>query len=161
MLGMMNSNTQMSRFSLSYIEAVASHVGFQVVETKVDHDSVDGVLISDVGRRPRVEFQAKATARDLVMETHIHFPLTIKRVCEKGLNLHEFLMGSGSAILLMWGYEQKTLSQRFDRRPVGRISPLAAAKQTQGPSSDRGLAGSSKWRSICAARRHTLAHDAP
>ena len=84
-----------------------------------------------------------------------------KRVCEKGLNLHEFLMGSGSAILLLWGYEQKTLSQRFDRRPVGRISPLAAAKQTQGASSDRGLAGSSKWRSICAARRHTLAHDAP
>ena len=84
-----------------------------------------------------------------------------KRVCEKGLNLHGFLLGSGSAILLLWGYEQKTLSQRFDRRPVGRISPLAAAKQTQGPSSDRGLAGSSKWRSVCAARRHTLAHDAP
>lgn len=77
-LGMMNSNTQMSRFSLSYIEAVASCAGFQVVETKVDHDSVDGVLISDFGRRPRVEFQAKATARDLVRETHIHFPLTIK-----------------------------------------------------------------------------------
>ena len=84
-----------------------------------------------------------------------------KRVCEKGLNLHEFLLGSGSAILLLWGYEQKTLSQRFDRRPVGGISSLTAAKQTQGASSDRGLARSSKWRSVCAARRHTLAHGAP
>ena len=68
MVGMMDQNEQKARFSLSYIEAVASQAGFQVVETRVDRDSVDGVLIADFGRRPRIEFQAKATARDVIGE---------------------------------------------------------------------------------------------
>ena len=74
----MDLNTQKSRFSLSYIEAVASHAGFQVEEVKVDRDSVDGTLMADFGRRPRIEFQAKATARDVVRENYVHFPLPIK-----------------------------------------------------------------------------------
>ena len=74
----MDLNTQMSRFSLAYIEAVASRAGFQVEETKVDLDSVDGALKGDFGRRPRIEFQAKATARDVVRGSHVHFPLSIK-----------------------------------------------------------------------------------
>lgn len=74
----MDLNTQMSRFSLAYIEAVASRAGFQVEETKVDLDSVDGTLKGDFGRRPRIEFQAKATARDVVRGSHVHFPLSIK-----------------------------------------------------------------------------------
>ena len=39
----------------------------QVVETKVDHATVlmEFRLIADFGRRPRIEFQAKATARDV------------------------------------------------------------------------------------------------
>ena len=78
MVRIMNLNEQKARFSLSYIEAVASHAGFQVVETKVDHDSVDGVLIADFGRRPRIEFQAKATARDVIKDDQIHFPLSMK-----------------------------------------------------------------------------------
>ena len=75
---MMDLNTQKARFSLAFIEAVASRAGFQVEETKVDLDSVDGALKGDLGRRPRIEFQAKATARDLVRGDHIHFPLPIK-----------------------------------------------------------------------------------
>ena len=78
MVGMMDQNEQKARFSLSYIEAVASQAGFQVVETRVDRDSVDGVLIADFGRRPRIEFQAKATARDVIGEGHIRFPLPVK-----------------------------------------------------------------------------------
>ena len=78
MVRIMNLNEQKARFSLSYIEAVASHAGFQVVETKVDHDSVDGFLIADFGRRPRIEFQAKATARDVIKDDQIHFPLSMK-----------------------------------------------------------------------------------
>lgn len=74
----MDLNTQKSRFSLSYIEAVASHAGFQVEEVKVDLDSVDGTLKADFGMRPRIEFQAKATAKDVVGDHHIHFPLSIK-----------------------------------------------------------------------------------
>lgn len=66
------------RLTMAYIEAVASCAGFQVEETKVDLDSVDGTLKGDFGRRPRIEFQAKATARDVVRGSHVHFPLSIK-----------------------------------------------------------------------------------
>ena len=74
----MDLNTQKSRFSLAYIEAVASHAGYQVEEVKVDLDSVDGTVKADFGKRPRIEFQAKATARDVIRNSHIHFPLSIK-----------------------------------------------------------------------------------
>ena len=69
---------QKSRFSLSYIEAVASACGFQVVEPRVDRDSVDGILMADFGRRPRIEFQAKATSQDIRRADGLHFPLEIK-----------------------------------------------------------------------------------
>lgn len=74
----MDENMQKSRFSLAYIEAVASRAGQAVEEIKVDFDSVDGTFVSDFGRRPRVEFQAKATSRDVVRGDSIHFPLSIK-----------------------------------------------------------------------------------
>lgn len=76
--GLMDLNTQKSRFSLAHIEAVASHAGFQVEEVKVDRDSVDGTLKADSGRRPRIEFQATATAREVVRGGYIHFPLPVK-----------------------------------------------------------------------------------
>ena len=71
-------NQRKSRLSLACIEAVSSQAGYQVVEIKVDNDSVDGTFWGDFGRRPRVEFQAKATARDLARNGVIHFPLPIK-----------------------------------------------------------------------------------
>lgn len=74
----MDLNTQKSRFSLAHIEAVAARAGFQVEEVVVDRDSVDGTLKADFGRRPRIEFQAKATARDVVRGSYIHFPLPVK-----------------------------------------------------------------------------------
>lgn len=74
----MTSNMQKSRLSLSYIEAVASHAGFGVDEPKIDYDSVDGTLKADFGRRPRIEFQAKATSQDVVRESCIHFSLPVK-----------------------------------------------------------------------------------
>ena len=74
----MDLNSQKERVSLAYIEAVASCAGYQVTEPKVDRDSVDGALIADFGKRPRIEFQAKATTRDVVKESYIHFPLPIK-----------------------------------------------------------------------------------
>ena len=75
---MMDENQQKARFSIGYIESVASVAGFQVSEVTVDQDSVDGVFIGDFGLRPRIEFQAKATARDLVRGDQIHFPLSVK-----------------------------------------------------------------------------------
>ena len=74
----MDLNTQKSRFSLAYIEAVASQAGYQVEEIMVDRDSVDGTLKADFGRRPRIDFQAKATAGDVVRQDYVHFPLPVK-----------------------------------------------------------------------------------
>lgn len=74
----MDTNTQKERFSLSYIQAVATRAGYVVEETRVDRDSVDGALLADFGRRPRIEFQAKATSRDVVRGNNIHFPLSLK-----------------------------------------------------------------------------------
>ena len=76
-------NQRKSRLSIAYIEAVASQAGYHVIEIKVDNDSVDGTLIGDFGQRPRIEFQAKATARDLVKnDGQIHYPLPIKNYKE-------------------------------------------------------------------------------
>lgn len=75
---MMDLNDRKSRFSLGYITAVAAHAGYQVLETRVDKDSVDGVLMGEEGRRPRIEFQAKATARDLLRPDYLAFPLPLK-----------------------------------------------------------------------------------
>lgn len=74
----MTSNMRKSRLSLSYIEAVASHAGFWVDEPKADYDSIDGSLYANSGKRPRIEFQAKATSQDIVREDCIHFSLTVK-----------------------------------------------------------------------------------
>ena len=82
----MDENMQKSRFSLAYIEAVASRAGQAVEETRVDFDSVDGAFVSDFGRRPRVEFQAKATSKDVVNGDKIHFPLSRKNYDELRLD---------------------------------------------------------------------------
>jgi len=58
----MDLNAMKERFSLAYIGAVASQAGYYIVEPRVDQDSVDGTLMGDIGRRPRIDFQAKATA---------------------------------------------------------------------------------------------------
>ena len=75
-------NQRKSRLSIAYIEAVASQAGYQVTEIKVDSDSVDGTLIGDFGQRPRIDFQAKATARDLARNGEIRYPLPIKNYDE-------------------------------------------------------------------------------
>lgn len=78
----MNSNNKKERFSLAYIAAVAASAGFDLVESRVDVDSIDGILISHEGRRPRIEFQAKATARDVIGAETVTFPLPTKNYDE-------------------------------------------------------------------------------
>lgn len=74
----MHRNDRKERFSMAYIAAVAAHAGFHVGSPGIDRDSVDGILMGDTGRRPRIEFQAKATARDLLGPDSLSFPLPIK-----------------------------------------------------------------------------------
>ncbi len=74
----MDLNRMKERFSLAYIDAVASQAGYQIVEPIVDDDSVDGILLGDFGSRPRIDFQAKATSRDVLRESQLSYPLSIK-----------------------------------------------------------------------------------
>ena len=74
----MDLDHKKERFSLAYISAVAARTGFDLVEPRVDVDSIDGTLISHTGRRPRIEFQAKATARDVVGAEAVTFTLPVK-----------------------------------------------------------------------------------
>ena len=74
----MTPNLQMEQLSLAYIRAVAARAGFLVSRPEPDLDSVDGVLMSGVGRRPRIDFQAKATTRDVLRDGVLHYPLDVK-----------------------------------------------------------------------------------
>ena len=63
---------------MSYIDAVASQAGYQVIEPRVDHDSVDGIIMADFGQKPRIDFQAKATELDILRGSNLHYPLPVK-----------------------------------------------------------------------------------
>lgn len=74
----MDLNRMKERFSLAYIEAVAAQAGYHMSEPRVDHDSVDGVLMGDSRNRPRLDFQAKATSSEVLRESYLSFPLPTK-----------------------------------------------------------------------------------
>ena len=78
----MTLNQQMEQLSLAYIRAVAAEAGYQVTRPEPDIDSVDGVLMASFGRRPRIDFQAKATAQDILREDSLHFPIPVKNYNE-------------------------------------------------------------------------------
>lgn len=63
---------------MAYISAVAAHAGYQVSVPQIDRDSIDGILLADIGRRPRIEFQAKATAATIGNQNDLAFDLSIK-----------------------------------------------------------------------------------
>ena len=75
----MDLNTRKERFSLAYINAVATYADCDVIEPRVDRGSVDGIL-----KRTTIEevigFQAKATSQDIMGsdDEHLHFPLPIR-----------------------------------------------------------------------------------
>ena len=74
----MTPNLRMEQLPLAYVRAVAVDAGYQVTRPEVDDDSVDGVLLSSLGRRPRIDFQAKATAQNILRADGLHFPLPVK-----------------------------------------------------------------------------------
>lgn len=74
----MHLATRIERFSLAYIAAVAASAGYECVESNVDLDSVDGMLKSATGARPRIEFQAKGSTRSLLRVDHVAYPLSRK-----------------------------------------------------------------------------------
>ena len=74
----MTPNLQMEQLSLTYVRAVAASAGFQVTRPEPDVDSLDGIILSTTGRRPKIDFQAKATTQDMLRHGMVHFPLPVK-----------------------------------------------------------------------------------
>ena len=74
----MTPNLQMEQRSLVMISAVAAGAGVRVARPGLDYHSVDGVLISSFGRRPQIEFQVKATSRDIIRGDSLRLPVSIK-----------------------------------------------------------------------------------
>lgn len=107
----MTPNLRMEQRSLVVIRAVAADAGFQVVRPEPDVDSVDGVLMASFGRRPRIEFQAKSTSRDIIQGGSLRFPLPVK-------NYDELRIGSWAPriliVALMPGESETWLSQTED-----------------------------------------------
>ena len=82
----MTLNLQMEQFSLAYIRAIASQAGYRIGTADPDWDSVDGILIADWGRRPRIEFQAKSTRQDIMRDDHLRFRLDMDNYNQLRMN---------------------------------------------------------------------------
>lgn len=75
----MVDTNMMERFSLAYLEAVASQAGCWIADPRIDRNSVDGVLMGEVNGLPSAfGFQAKATSQDVLREDHISFRLPMR-----------------------------------------------------------------------------------
>ena len=73
----MNLNQQKEQFSLAYIHAVAACAGYQFELPSSQRDGIDGYITSDVGLSPIIQFQAKSSARDLLRDDGVRYPLPI------------------------------------------------------------------------------------
>ena len=74
----MVDTNMMERFSLAYLEAVASQAGCWIADPRIDRNSVDGILRGETNGRPcAIDFQAKATSQDIAHGDHLSFQLPI------------------------------------------------------------------------------------
>ena len=71
-------NLRKAQFSIAFIRAVTADAGCKVSIPEMDTDSVDGVIMADLEGRPRMEFQAKSTAADIVRDGVARYRLRIE-----------------------------------------------------------------------------------
>src|SRR4051794_902475 len=78
----MDLNQRKEQFSVAYLRAVSAVAGLALAPPNVDDDSVDWTVYatgqSGLPRRPRLDLQLKCTARDVLAEDAVKFPLKIK-----------------------------------------------------------------------------------
>jgi hypothetical protein len=79
-------SSQKEQFSAAYVRAVASAAGYAVSRPEVDEDSVDMTLsargVAGTLRFPRLDVQLKCTARSLLRDGFLRFPLKKKNYDE-------------------------------------------------------------------------------
>ncbi|GCL40132.1 hypothetical protein SR1949_52660 [Sphaerospermopsis reniformis] len=86
----MDINQQKEQFSITYVRAIAAVAGYSIYRPEIDNDSVDLGIISRGGTgkifSPRVELQLKCTARDVLEENCIKYPLILKNYHDLRIN---------------------------------------------------------------------------
>ncbi|QFS52810.1 DUF4365 domain-containing protein [Nostoc sphaeroides] len=86
----MDINQQKEQFSITYIRAIAAVAGYSLYRPEVDNDSVDLGIVSRGGTgkilSPRLELQLKCTARDILDENYIKYPLNLKNYNDLKIN---------------------------------------------------------------------------
>lgn len=83
-------NIRKEMFSMAYISAIAAQVGLEVSNTKYEAGSVDGMLTPGRGKSRQLNFQAKATAQDVLRDEYVAFRLNKKNyndLCDPGVTV--------------------------------------------------------------------------
>ena len=69
----------MEQLSIAYVRAVAAQAGWNVVDNIYPpRKNIDGMLMSEIGNRPIIEYQLKSTADDIMRDDGLHFRLDIE-----------------------------------------------------------------------------------
>ncbi len=86
----MDINQQKEQFSITYIRAIAAVAGYSLYRPEVDNDSVDLGIVSRGGTgkilSPRLELQLKCTAREILEENYLKYPLSLKNYNDLKIN---------------------------------------------------------------------------
>lgn len=113
-------NLRMEQFSIAFIRAVIADAGCKMSIPETDTDSVDGMIMADLARRPRVEFQAKSTSADIVRDGVVRYPLRgedYKRLIPKGLSVPRILI-----VVLLPSEQDEWTDQTEDRLCLRRCA---------------------------------------
>ena len=105
-------NTRKERFSLAYINAVATYADCDVLEPRVDRGSVDGIL-KRTAISETIGFQAKATSRNVMSSggDALRFPLPIRDYNNLRVEKHPFIL----IVVLLPDEETEWLTQTDDK----------------------------------------------
>lgn len=113
-------NLRMEQFSMAFIRAIIADAGCKVFISETDTDSVDGMIMADLARRPRVEFQAKSTSADIVRDGVVSYPLRIedyKNLIPEGLSVPRILI-----VVLLPSEQDEWTDQTEDRLCLRRCA---------------------------------------
>ncbi len=86
----MDISQQKEQFSNTYVRAIVSVAGYSTYRPEVDDDSVDIGIAARGGKgaiiSPRIELQLKCTARDILYDSSIRYPLKLKNYNDLRVN---------------------------------------------------------------------------
>ncbi|MGB7444182.1 MAG: DUF4365 domain-containing protein [Coleofasciculaceae cyanobacterium] len=99
----MDISQQKEQFSNTYLQAITTVAGYSLYKPSVDDDSVDwGIAAKGIMgriRAPRLELQLKSTARELLEDNYLRYPLKLKNYDD--LRLADFAIPRILVILVL------------------------------------------------------------